>query len=232
MIRKLIKFAYYAFISCTLAGCSSVSESVPNSVMMKFNGKMPPSFTYTLLVAPSVKSYGDALFFVLKEDPISATISEVLSTSFVLLPVTTESHYPTGTHPDAQGISDFENLNMRDGARQTPDYHFSINIGWDKVTLADEFIDIARGGWIQGSLGLFPVTISDTIEMDIYVKAEGTTSDPYHYEKSVTYVYWGPITWPMMVWNGGRLIIGSERCIPKIEKMMEDFVNDFSKELD
>jgi hypothetical protein len=215
-----------------IASCAPVNKSVSKSEIVKYNGKMPSSVTYSVMVSPSTRSFGN-IDFVLNEKKISTKIFEMLSKSFVLTSTTTASLYPTGIHPDAQGTSDMENQNEGDLEKGISDYHFSISIGWDKTTLTDEFIDESfRPGIIAGSLGLFPVTFSDKIEMGISVTSRSDSSKDYHYEEFVTYVFWGPAVFTKMVMTksvGNRLVIGSEKFIPKIEKMMSKFIKDISK---
>jgi hypothetical protein len=225
-------FTYYAFILCIVAGCATVNESVSNSETIKSKGMMPHVFGYAVNVSPVMREFGTAGYFYLDEELISAKIFEVLSKSFVLSPRTTENFYATGFHPDAYGIGDSENKGEGDLEQRVFDYNFSINIGWDEETFLDElFDDSFRPGWVAGSLGLFPVTMSDKIIMDIYVTSKSATK-AYHYEKFVAYVYWAPVSLTKMAMTGHFFeeLIDRKKFIPKIEKMMEKFIKDFSAE--
>ena len=216
------KFIYYAYILCILASCAPTNESVTKSEMLQCHGPLPPSIGYNVIVSPSTRSYG-YVDFVLEAKPINDKILEILPKSSGHYPEATSSLHTTSEHFDTQGKGDSRN--------RVSDYHFSIKIGWEEVSQMDELInESVRPGIVAGSLGLFPVTISDEIEMDIYVTSYSNDSKSYHYEESVTYVYWAPANFTKMAMNDGEIVIGSEKCIPKIENMMKKFIKDFSKD--
>ena len=215
----MTRFIYYTFTLCIIASCASINESLTKLEMLKCDEKMPPSIGYNVIVSPSTRSYG-YVNFVLEAKLINDKILEMLPKSSVHSPGTTPTLYTIGDNSDTQGPGDSE--------KSVSDYHFSINIGWEKVSLMDEFINESiRPGVVAGSLGLFPVTISDKIEMNIYVTSSNTDSKSYHYEESVTYVFWAPVSFTKMAMNDGNIVIGSEKCIPKIENMMKKFIKDF-----
>ena len=214
------KYKYYAIIICIIAGCAQTNESVIKSEMSNCAEKMIPAYSYEVVVFKSTRSFG-IIDFVLDEKQIKNKISDILERSDIFSFPATKT-YPTIRH---------EKSGLKNGIS---DYHFTIDIGWDEITLMDEFMDEAiRPGILEGSLGLLPVTISDKIIMNIAVGPRGAQTKTFHYEKYVTYLFWGPIEFTKMVMaksDGNSLVIGSEKFIPKIEKMMSKFIKDISKE--
>ena len=107
------------------------------------------------------------------------------------------------------------------------DFQVNFIFEWEENTFSDEFIRSCKQGYIQGSLGLFPMYFSETLLMKTELFKNNNKSGSYKYKADLRRWYWvGALV---------NLARDDEYKLGKIdalvEKMTKTFLKDLAKEI-
>jgi|GEM_PF-3155912 len=211
-MKKILIIKFAAIISCLVISCATKEKSL-SRIRINAAEIEKPSLSYRVLVDNS-RVKGTSELFLLDVDLIEDKIFYHISSSDIFTPT-------------SNTIKSSENKDEDTKERPTPDFHFSIEVGWGIYTKTDELIDSMRAGYMAGSFGLFPYTVSEEIVLNINVITIDGQSKQFHYEKPVTHLLWGPARLTAFAQEKD---LSSKKFIPILEGLMQTFLKEFREE--